>query len=138
MGYEGSHGKRLDVPEQAAPSRAAVEERRVAAWIGQSVIVRGAVVATGDLTIDGHVEGTIELGDHNLTIGNGAAVTADLVARTIIISGTVTGNVVGRDKVDLRATGSVKGDITAPRFIMADGAVLHGKVETGNKKTPAA
>ena len=115
--------------------RAVADERRVAAWIGKAVVVTGHVVCCEDLTIDGRVEGTIELGDHSLTIGVGARVKADLVAKNITISGTVTGNVLATDRVELQATGSVDGDISAPLFAMADGAVLIGRVDTRGHKT---
>lgn len=106
-------------------------ERRVTAWIGKAVRVEGKVISNEDLTIDGDVEGSIELGGHSLVIGTGASVRADLLARTVIISGAVKGNVKAVEKVDLRATGSVEGDISAPRFVMADGASVMGKVEAG-------
>ena len=115
----------------------AFDERRMAAWIGKSVFVRGDVVCSGDLTIDGQLEGTIEVGDHGLTIGVGATIKAELVAKTITIDGTVIGNVTASEKLDLRATGSVEGDVLAHRFAMADGAVLRGRVETGRKGTPS-
>ena len=111
-----------------------MEERRKASWISEQVTVKGNVVSSADLIIDGKVEGTIELGDHNLTIGDGATVIADLMAKQIIIAGKVTGNVVGAAKVELKKSGAVEGDITAPTFSMEDGAVLSGKVDTGNKK----
>jgi cytoskeletal protein CcmA (bactofilin family) len=110
------------------------EERRKAAWIGQAVFVKGDVVATGDLVIDGRVEGTIELGDHSLLIGEGAAIVANLVAKSVTISGQVKGNVTGNATVELKATGIVEGDIKAPRFLMEDGAVLHGRVEASGKR----
>jgi cytoskeletal protein CcmA (bactofilin family) len=110
-----------------------MEERRKAAWIGGSVLVKGDVVSKEDLVIDGQVHGTIELGDHSLTIGEGASVVADLVAKAVTISGTVKGNVMGVAKVELRKTANVEGDISAPRFIMEDGAALSGKVDTGRK-----
>ena len=110
------------------------EERRRAAWIGGSVIVKGNVVSTEDLVIDGKVEGTIELGDHSLTIGQSAAVIADLVAKSVTISGTVKGNVMGNGKVELKSTAKVEGDVTAPKFSMEDGASLSGKVDTGSRK----
>ena len=115
-------------------SKAAVDERRISAWIGTALIVQGKVISSQDLTIDGKVEGTIELGDHGLTIGSGAEIKADLVAQTITISGAVTGNVTATAVVDLRATGSVDGDITTPRLVMADGAVIKGKVDANRKK----
>ena len=110
-----------------------IDERRMSAWIGTALIVEGKVISTQDLTIDGKVEGTIELGNHGLTIGSAAKISADLVAQTITISGTVTGNVTATSTVDLRATGSVEGDITTPRLIMADGAVIKGKVDATGK-----
>lgn len=112
------------------------EERRMAAWVGKALLVQGKIVSTENLTIDGSVEGTIELGDHSLTIGAGASIKADLVAQTIIISGAVVGNVRASVKVDLRATGSVTGDIAAPLLVMADGAVITGRVDaTGRKRS---
>jgi cytoskeletal protein CcmA (bactofilin family) len=113
-------------------------ERRVAAWIGKSLFVRGDVVSSEDLVIDGTFEGTIEVGDHALTIGPAADVKADLVAKTIIIHGAVTGNVTARERLDLRANASVNGNVRAPRFAMADGAVLRGSVESGSGAAKAA
>jgi cytoskeletal protein CcmA (bactofilin family) len=114
-----------------------LDERRMRAWIGKSLVVQGKVISTEDLTIDGRVEGTIELGDHSLTIGPGAAIRADLIAQKIIISGEVTGNILASAIVDLRATGSVDGDIVTPRLVMAEGATISGKVDAtgGNGST---
>lgn len=115
------------------------DERRTAAWIGKALSIEGRITSRENLTIDGQVEGTIELGEHSLTIGAGAAVTADLTAKSITIGGAVTGNIVAADRVDLQATGSVDGDIVAPRLFMADGAVIKGKVDIrGNKGAPAS
>jgi cytoskeletal protein CcmA (bactofilin family) len=110
------------------------EERRKSAWIGSSVIVTGNVNCTEDLVIDGQVHGTIGLGDRNLTIGSSATVVADLEAQTVIVSGTVRGSVTGMKKVELKSTAKVEGDITAPKFVMEDGAALSGKVDTGSRK----
>src|SRR5436190_1417589 len=106
-------------------------ERRVAAWVGKALRIEGRIISNEDLTIDGSVEGSIELGNHTLTIGEGAAVKADLTARTITISGTVTGAVRATEKIELRATGSVEGDISAPRFVMIEGASVRGRIEAG-------
>jgi cytoskeletal protein CcmA (bactofilin family) len=114
------------------------EERRLTAWIGKSLFVTGKIVSTEDLTIHGGVEGTIELGDHSLTIGDGATIKADLVAQTINISGTVTGNVMATIKVDVRASASVTGDITTPLITVADGAVIIGSVDATGKEKPKA
>lgn len=106
-------------------------ERRVMAWIGKAVRVEGKVIGGEDLTIDGDVEGSIQLGGHCLTIGQDANIKADLIAKTVTISGKVRGNVKGVEKVDLSPTASVQGDITAPRFSMADGATVTGKIHAG-------
>src|SRR6266404_3804735 len=92
-------------------------ERRMTAWIGKAVRVEGKVISTEDLTIDGEVEGSIELGGHSLTIGVGASIKADLMARSIVIGGTIIGNVRAAEKVELRDTGSIEGDVVAPRFV---------------------
>ena len=111
-----------------------MEERRKACWISGAITVTGNVTSAGDLVIDGKVEGSIEIGNHNLTIGETAAVVADLIARDVTIAGTVKGNVLGSGKVDLKKSSTVEGDITAPRFAMEDGAVLIGKVDAGERK----
>src|ERR1043166_5170789 len=96
-------------------------ERRVAAWVGKSLRVEGRIISNEDLTIDGSVEGSIELGNHSLTIGPGATVKADLTAKTITISGAVTGAVRATEGVELRSTGSVEGDVVTPKFRMDEG-----------------
>jgi len=114
--------------------RSEVDERRATAWIGQGVVIEGRIASAQDLRIDGRVEGTIEVGDHLLIVGKGAAVKANLVARSILISGTVVGNVTATDRIDLQATGSVEGDISSPRLVMVDGAVVKGRVDaSGNR-----
>src|SRR3954469_20580610 len=118
-----------DGANPAAAGAAGAEERRMRAWVGEALTVQGKIISTQDLTIDGRVEGTIELGNHALTIGSGAEVKADLAAQNITISGTVTGNVTAKSMVDLRATGSVDGDIVTPRLLMAEGAVIKGRVD---------
>ena len=114
-----------------------MEDRRKAAWIGGSILVKGDVVSTQDLVIDGQVQGTIELGDNSLTIGPGASVVADLSANFVTISGKVHGNVIGSSRVELKSTASVEGDVTAPTFVMADGAALLGTVEAGPRAKQA-
>jgi cytoskeletal protein CcmA (bactofilin family) len=108
----------------------AIDERRKTAWIGADITIKGTVVCARDLTIDGQVDGAIEVGDHAVVVGVGATIKADLAAKTIKVSGTVTGNVTARELVELRETASIDGDVKAPRLSMADGAQIRGKVET--------
>jgi len=122
-------------PAPAVPNRPSVEERRMVAWVGKSVIFKGDLISSEDMTIDGRVEGTIEVRDHSLVIGPDADIRADIVARTVTIHGAVTGTITANDKVDIRDTGVVEGDILSPRLAMADGAVLRGRVEAGRAAT---
>jgi cytoskeletal protein CcmA (bactofilin family) len=118
-------------PQETMRAGATFDERRVTAWIGQGMVVEGRITSSQDLWIDGKVDGTIEVGHHTLTLGPGAAVRAALRARAIVISGTVIGDVTATERLDLQATGSVEGDIRAPRLAVADGAVIKGKIDTG-------
>lgn len=114
-------------------SRPEIDERRTA-WVGQSVVIEGRIISSQDLRIDGRVDGTIEVGDHQLTVGAGAEVKADLLARSISISGAVIGNVTAKERLDLKATGSVEGDISAPSLVMVDGAIVKGRIDaSGNR-----
>jgi cytoskeletal protein CcmA (bactofilin family) len=114
--------------------RSEADDRRATAWIGQGVVVEGRITSAQDLRIDGRVEGSIEVGDHVLMVGARASVKANLVAKSILISGTVIGNVTATERLDLQATGSVEGDITSPRLVMVDGAVVRGRVDAiGNR-----
>ncbi|HMF95134.1 MAG TPA: polymer-forming cytoskeletal protein [Vicinamibacterales bacterium] len=114
---------------------APADERRVAAWIGRSLTIEGRVVSQEHLTIDGQVEGTIEVGDKSLMIGAGATVKANLTAKTISISGAVTGNLTASERVVLQPTASVDGDIKTPRLMMAEGAFVRGKVDSRGSRS---
>src|SRR4030095_11110692 len=83
--------------------------------IGKSVVIKGELNGSEDLTIEGHVEGTIKLQDHVLTIGPNGKIKAQVFAKSVIVLGEVTGNVTASDKVDIRDNGSVDGDIVSPR-----------------------
>lgn len=102
--------------------------------IGESVVFKGQLIASEDLTILGRVEGTIELRDHILTIGQKAHVSADTTARAVLVAGSVTGNVLATEKVEIRETGSVEGDITAPKVAMLEGASFRGRVDMQRAK----
>ncbi len=111
-----------------------MEERRRASWISGSILVRGDVVSSEDMVIDGQVQGTLKLGDHSLTIGPGAVVVADLTAKVVTVSGSVVGNVMGTARVELKATAVVEGDVNTPTFVMEEGATLKGRVDTGARR----
>src|SRR5690242_15096454 len=97
--------------------------------IGKSVVIKGELNGSEDLTIEGHVEGTIQLRDHVLTIGPNGRIKAQVFAKAVIVLGEVTGNVTATEKVDIRDNGSVDGDIIAPRVAIAEGAHFRGSVD---------
>ena len=101
--------------------------------IGKSVVIKGELNGSEDLTIEGHVEGKIELKDHVLTIGANGRVKAQVFAKAVIILGEVTGNVTASEKVDIRDNGSVDGDIISPRVAIAEGAHFRGSVDMQRK-----
>lgn len=97
--------------------------------IGKSVVIKGELNGSEDLTVEGHVEGKIELRDHVLTIGPNGKIKAEVFAKAVVVLGEVTGNVTASDKVDIRENGSVEGDIIAPRVAIAEGAHFRGSVD---------
>lgn len=104
--------------------------------VGKSVVIKGELSGDEDLTIEGRVEGTIELRNHVLTIGSTGHVEAQVVAKSIVVLGHVTGNLTATEKVDIREEGSVEGDIMAPRVAIADGAEFRGSIDM-QRKAPA-
>ena len=105
-------------------------------WVGKSVVFKGELVSSEDMSIDGRVEGTVDVRGHALTIGPDAELHANISAGTITIHGTVTGSIKASEKVDIRESGKVVGDITAPRVAMAEGADLHGRIDTLSGREP--
>jgi cytoskeletal protein CcmA (bactofilin family) len=101
--------------------------------IGKSILIKGELSGSEDLTIEGQVEGTIQLRDHVLTIGPNGKIKAGIFAKSVIVLGEVTGNVNASDKVDIRDNGSVDGDVVSPRVAIAEGAHFRGTVDMQRK-----
>jgi cytoskeletal protein CcmA (bactofilin family) len=124
--------------QQATPSAAPQPElrrqiERDMVNIGKSVVIKGELNGSEDLTIEGHVEGKIELKDHILTIGPNGKIKAAVFAKSVIVLGEVNGNVTATEKVDIRDGGSVDGDIVSPRVAIAEGAHFRGSVDMQRK-----
>ena len=94
------------------------------ATIGKSLVIKGEVTGSESLYIDGRIEGKIIMPDSRVTIGRNGKVDASIQAREVVIMGKVTGNIECSDRVDIRAEGSVSGDISTSRISVEDGAVL--------------
>src|SRR5688500_6025416 len=106
--------------------------------IGKSVVIKGELNGSEDLTIEGHVEGTIQLRDHVLTIGLNGKIKAQVFAKSVIVLGEVTGNETTSEKVGIRDNGSVDGNIISPRVAIAEGAHFRGSVDMQRKSSPAS
>ena len=97
--------------------------------IGKSVVIKGELSASEDLTIEGQVEGKVELKNNTLTIGANGKIKASVFAKAVIVQGEVTGNIHASEKIDIRDAGSVDGDIASPRVAIADGAHFRGSID---------
>jgi cytoskeletal protein CcmA (bactofilin family) len=103
--------------------------------LGKSVRIKGELTASEDLTIYGQMEGTIRVPGHTLTIGPHAEIKAGIAAKSVVIMGAVTGNVTAAEKVEVRNTGTVIGDIMTQRLAIADGGCLCGKVQVPQSRS---
>jgi cytoskeletal protein CcmA (bactofilin family) len=102
---------------------------RATARLGASLHVKGEISGNEDLVIDGSVEGLVQLDERKLTIGATAKVTADIIAREVVVYGTVKGNLRAKDRIEIKKDGSVNGDLTTARIMIEDGAYFKGSIE---------
>src|SRR5580692_10942886 len=122
------------IPMSTLPGRSASEphtemHRGGQAALGKSVIVKGQIFSREDLTIDGEVEGTVELQEHRLTVGPNGKVLAGIKAREVVVLGTIHGNVETTDKIDIRKEAKLVGDIRTARVVIEDGAYFKGNID---------
>jgi cytoskeletal protein CcmA (bactofilin family) len=97
--------------------------------LGRTVVVKGELSAGEDLLIDGQFEGNINLHDHCLTVGTEGHVKAEIHARQVVILGSVTGNLTAREKIEIRRTGHVVGDLVAATVAIEEGAYFKGSID---------
>jgi cytoskeletal protein CcmA (bactofilin family) len=99
------------------------------AVIGKSVMIKGQIFSREDLTIDGEIDGSVELQEHRLTIGPHGKLQAGVKAREIVVLGTIHGNVEASDKIDIRKDAKLVGDIKTARIVIEDGAYFKGNID---------
>jgi cytoskeletal protein CcmA (bactofilin family) len=109
--------------ETPKPAHAASE----ATFLGKSVAIKGEVSCDDDLYIDGQVEGTIDPRGHHLTIGPNGRVKADVAARAVVVQGRLEGNIQASDRVDLKQSATVVGDIVTQRISIEEGVSFRGR-----------
>ncbi len=105
--------------------------------IGESVHINGELTSSEDVTVEGHIEGAITLTGGCLVVGPTGHIEGDCHARTVVVEGTVAGNVSADERVEVTPSGTLEGDITAARVVLSEGAAFRGKIDMGgNAKKP--
>ena len=139
---------KVATPAPPIPPANPVRQELSTVNIGKSVVIKGELSGSEDLTIEGQVEGKIELRQNLLTIGPNAKIKAQVFAKTVVVEGQVQGNISAGERIDIRDKGIVEGNLAAPRVSIADGAQFRGSVDmqgagkfaeasgSGSKPTP--
>lgn len=104
------------------------------AGIGQSIRIKGEVSVREPFLVAGHIEGTIDVDGHALTVAEGATIAATVTADTVTIQGHMKGEMSAATKIVVRETAKVEGELSAPTISVADGATIHGRVETTKRQ----
>lgn len=136
---KGNTEPEVDANPNAPASAAAPSfNTRSTAMIGKSIVVKGNITGAETLVVEGSVEGSIDLPNNDLTVGESGRVSADLNAKVIKVAGQVTGDMVGAETVVISKTGKVQGNITAPRVTLEDGAKFKGSIDMDPGDSKAA
>jgi len=114
-----------NTPSRPAASSTSGEQ----ATIGKGLTIKGEINGSESLYIDGKVEGSVNLPGNRVTVGRNGQVAASITAREIVVLGKVRGNVTATDRVDIRAEGSLSGDVAAARISIEDGAFFKGGID---------
>ncbi len=119
---------------RSEPARSVDSYRAEVASIGKSVLIKGELSGSEDLYLDGEVEGSVDLRDHSLIIGPNGRVRANVHARDVVIHGKVDGNVHGSERVELKKSAILMGDISTQRIVIEDGAYFKGAIDITKKE----
>ena len=101
--------------------------------IGRTVVIDGEFICDEDVSIDGRLSGYLHTGAGALTIGEPARIEGDVRATRVVVRGTVSGSISASERIELSATARVTADISATHVVIADGALLNGRVDMGRR-----
>jgi cytoskeletal protein CcmA (bactofilin family) len=121
-----SHAEKITGPSSAFSALLAASDP---ATIGKSLKIKGEVIGSESLYIDGDIEGDINLPGGRVTVGRDAQVSANFSARDVVVLGRIRGNINASDRVDIRSEGSLTGDVIAQRISIEDGAFFKGGID---------
>ena len=126
----GSRPESSPVRTESSPPRSSSgTSGREQAVIGPSIHIDGDVRGEEDLLIDGEVSGTVQLKNNSLTVGPNGKVKADVYAHSIYVDGYLEGDLYGSERVNIRKSATVRGNVTSPRVSLEDGAKFKGSIE---------
>ena len=129
-------------PVLASPPPAPVRAERggstTMANIGKSLRIKGDVEGDEDTVIEGRVEGRVTLKNHHLTVGANGEVQGEVSGKQVTVVGRVTGNVVASERIEVRETGQVQGDVISPRLLVTEGALINGAITMKSPGSPTA
>ncbi len=125
------------MPDASRPARSPVERIKERALIGASISIKGELSGEEDLVVQGKVSGTISFSDHGVTIGKQGRAQADVYGKVISIEGDVEGNLFGEDRIVIRQSGNVRGDLHAPQVILEEGCKFKGSIDMEAPATPS-
>ena len=108
------------------------------AYIGPTIRIKGELTATEPVTIAGHVEGSVVVDGHAVTIADRSQVTATVTAEAIVVAGSVRGALTATSRIVVRETAAIEGDLSAPAVSLADGATVRGRIQTRQRKPALA
>ena len=116
-------------PKDNSKPASSFSERADVGHIGKSVVIRGELTGNEDLYLDGDIEGTIDLRDHKLVIGPNGKIKASITARELVVHGRLEGNVAVTERVELKKSCTLIGDVGTQRIMIEDGAFFKGAID---------
>lgn len=122
-------------PRTTTPPPAAVVSTSATAVIGPKITFKGEIIGEEDLLVQGKVEGSIDLKGNHLIIGQQGVVKANLMAKTITIEGTVEGDLIGQERIEIKSSSNVKGNLIAARVTLEDGAKFRGSIDMDSQNS---
>ncbi len=131
--FESDHEPQKTLVEVPAPISSADEPNRGTAVIGPSILIKGDLTGEEDLIIQGRIEGKVDFKQNRVTVAKNGRVKADVYGKLVMVEGEVEGKLFGQDQIIVRSSGTVRGNLSAPRVLIEDGARFKGSIDMDNK-----
>lgn len=104
--------------------------------LNSDVEIKGTLKFSGELTFDGKLDGDIN-SDGSLNLGDNAVVKGNLNVNNVVVRGKINGNIVAKEKIDIKSKTELFGDVRTPKLVIEEGVTFVGKSEVNpNKVAP--